>query len=120
MPGRALKCHAQFEPDVIALEPLFDVQFRQPLDLRHQIVLADLSDERDNRADADGAAFEFAQHGAAAAVAGNLLVVERGSANADDAELSNGQMFGGSGWRGGEDGEDAYLPSRKLRGRHQP
>src|SRR5439155_15362362 len=68
--------HAHFDPHVITLHALLDVQFRQPFDFCRQIDFAKLVRIRDDRSNANCAALKAAQRRAGAAVAADLLVIK--------------------------------------------
>lgn len=68
------RVHAELDPNRVSLEPIFDLELRQPFHLGGQVHVPDRFNIREHRAEADRPPLEAAEHGAAAAVRGNLLI----------------------------------------------
>ena len=61
-PGyKPLKKHGQLEPDVVAFEAVFHVNFRKPFQFPYEIFSPDLCNVGNDRADPDRTPFHIAQ-----------------------------------------------------------
>jgi hypothetical protein len=76
MPGRFSELVDHLQPDVVPVQSILRVQFRQPLQFEGQRLLAERLDIAQYRAQAGRPALELPEYRAGSAVAGDLVEIE--------------------------------------------
>ena len=89
----SLKYRPQLEPEVVAFEAIFHLDFRKLLQFCREVFTPDLRYRGEHRADPDHTALEITEGCTRAAVAADLLVVETACSYAEEAAQKR-QMLG--------------------------